>query len=85
MNEVAARELIAEHLAVPVGLVVDQAEFRELGADSLDLVTLTMHLEEAFDLYLPEEQIEYCTTVSHALQLLRHAHAARHRELQPTG
>lgn len=85
MDDVAARELIAEHLAVPVGLVVDQAEFRELGADSLDLVTLTMQLEEAFDVCIPEDQIDDCTTVSDALQLLRRAHSLRYRELQPAG
>lgn len=84
MNEVAARELIAEHLAVPVGLVVDKADFRDLGADSLDLVTLTMHLEEAFDLRIPEEQVDNCATVQDALQLLRNVHASRRRELQPT-
>ena len=80
MNEAAARELIAEHLAVAVGLVVDQAEFRELGADSLDLVTLTMHLEEAFDICIPDEQVDECATVGDALQLLRSASDARRRQ-----
>lgn len=83
MNDAAARELIAEHLAVPVGLVVDQAEFRELGADSLDLVTLTMHLEEAFDICIPDEQVDECATISDALQLLRSASEARRPQFQP--
>jgi acyl carrier protein len=67
-----ARELIAEHLGLPPTLVQDHVSFRELGADSLDLVSLTMAFEEAFDLPISDEQAEACATVGDALKLLDH-------------
>jgi len=66
----SARRLIAEHLGVSPSRVNDDAAFRDLGADSLDLVSLTMAFEEAFDLRIPDEQAEGCTTVADALALL---------------
>ena len=67
-----ARALIAEELAVPVARVVDSASFRDdLGADSLDLVELTMRLEERFDVAVSEEEAIACATVGDALKLLR--------------
>ena len=85
MDEAAARALIAEHLAVPHTLVVDQADFRDLGADSLDVVTLTMQLEEAFDLHIPDEQVDRCTSVGEAIEILRIVATARRGELQRAG
>ena len=75
----SARRLIAEHLGVASSRVVDGAAFRDLGADSLDLVSLTMAFEEEFDLHIPDEQAEGCTTVADALALLdrqRHVRVA---------
>ena len=72
MNEVGARALIAEELAVPLERVVDAATFQQdLGADSLDLVELTMRFEESFDIAITEEEASGCATVADALKLLR--------------
>ena len=49
MEQKAARRLIAEHLGITQALVVDAADLRDLGADSLDLISLTMRMEEAFE------------------------------------
>jgi acyl carrier protein len=65
-----ARLLIAEHLGVSRALIVDTASFRSLGADSLDLISLTMAFEERFDFHISDEQAEACTTVRDALALL---------------
>ena len=65
-----ARDLIAEHLGVSRALIQDRVTFRELGADSLDLVSLTMAFEEAFDIQIPDDQVEACTSVIDALRLL---------------
>lgn len=65
-----ARELIADHLGVDASLVRDDTTFRQLGADSLDLISLTMEFEEEFDLPISDEQAEACTTVGQALELL---------------
>lgn len=67
-----ARSLIADHLGIPRHVIVDDATFRALGADSLDLISLTMAFEEAFDLHIPDDQAEACTTISDAMALLNH-------------
>lgn len=66
----AARALIADHLGVHPRDVVDEASFRALGADSLDLISLTMRIEEAFDIEIADDQAESCVTVGDAMSLL---------------
>ena len=75
MDDAEARLAIAEHLGVPVALVVDGADFRDLGADSLDLIELSVALEQQFDLHLPDDEVEHCTTIGQAIALLRRASA----------
>ena len=76
-----ARDLIAEHLGVARSQIDDEVSFRKLGADSLDLVSLTMAFEEAFDLPITDEQAEACTTVGDALKLLDQQLRSRGRTL----
>ena len=59
------RELIAEQFTVDAATIQrDTAFFDDLGADSLDIVELTMALEEEFDLVeLPEEDLRKLVTV----------------------
>ena len=66
----SAVALIADHLGVSRALIHADMAFRDLGADSLDLVSLTMAFEEAFDLTITDEQAETCSTVGDALTLL---------------
>lgn len=48
-----------------------EARFGEdLDADSLDLVELVMELEEAFDIRVPEEELEGIETVGQAFELV---------------
>jgi acyl carrier protein len=66
-----AREIIAQHLSVPVTAVTDDAEFTsDLGADSLDLVELTMQFEDALNVIIGEEDSEGCRYVEDALRLI---------------
>jgi acyl carrier protein len=78
MDEQAAREIIADHTGVPKALVVDSAGFRDLGADSLDLISLTMRFEEAFNVEISDEAAHGCSTVGDALEVLRVAMHLRH-------
>ena len=71
MDEQRARFVIADHLAVPPTSITDEADFVALGADSLDMVSLTMRLEEEFNTHIPDDTIEDCATVGQALALLR--------------
>ena len=67
----AARALIADHFAVPVDMVDDDAHFAaDLGADSLDMIELAMRFEEQLDIFIGDEESEGCTTVRDALELL---------------
>ena len=51
--------------------VTPEAKFADdLDADSLDLVELVMALEEAFDIEVPEEELEGITTVGEAYELV---------------
>jgi acyl carrier protein len=68
----AARALIADHLAVGIKAVSDDARFAEdLGADSLDMIELAMRFEEALDISIDDHESEACATVADALSLLR--------------
>jgi acyl carrier protein len=72
MDDLSVRRLIAEHLGVAPGQVIDNALFQQdLGADSLDLIELTMLLENEFGIDIPDGSSELCLTVGEALDSLR--------------
>lgn len=63
--------VIADHFAVPVEQVTEQSVFtRDLGADPLDLVELSMRLENEFGVQIDDDESEACVDVRSALQLL---------------
>ena len=58
-------------LSVEASQVTREASFADdLDADSLDLVELVMALEEAFDVEVPEEELEGIQTVGQAYELV---------------
>ncbi len=60
-----------EVLAVDADKVTPAAKFGDdLDADSLDLVELVMALEEAFDIEVPEEELDGIETVGQAYELV---------------
>ena len=60
-----------EVLQVAPEQVTPEAKFADdLDADSLDLVELVMALEEAFDIEVPEEELEGITTIGQAYELV---------------
>ena len=66
--EERVREIIAEQLDQEQAEVVAEASFiDDLGADSLDLVELVMHMEEEFDVEIPDEEAENIRTVQDAI------------------
>jgi acyl carrier protein len=65
-----ARQAIADHLGVGIERVVDQVSFRDLGADSLDLIELTMFLEQLFDIHIPDDEAFHCAKVGDAMKIL---------------
>ena len=72
MDAQFARALIADHLAVDVDAVRDEASFAsDLGADSLDVIELAMRFEEALNVSIDDYETESCETVRDALDLIR--------------
>ena len=72
IDEALVRRLIAEHLGVALHQVTDEAHFQQdLGADSLDLIELTMLLETELGIEISDDESERCMTISHALACLR--------------
>jgi acyl carrier protein len=68
----AARALIADHFAVALDAVRDDACFAsDLGADSLDMIELAMRFEEELDIAIDDNESEACDTVEDALNLLQ--------------
>lgn len=71
MDDRRVRSIISDHFDVPLDRVRDEADFLALGADSLDMVSLTMRLEEELEIHIPDENVEDCHTVADALAMIR--------------
>jgi acyl carrier protein len=66
------KQCAVEVLQVEPEQVTVEARFGDdLDADSLDLVELVMALEEAFDIEVPEEDLEGVETVGQAYELVQ--------------
>jgi acyl carrier protein len=61
------REHLATELEVDPGMIDDDTRFKEdLEADSLDLVELTVELEDHYGIRIPDEEAARILTVGHA-------------------
>jgi acyl carrier protein len=70
--EERVRGIIAEQLDQDPAEIVPEASFiDDLGADSLDLVELVMHMEEDFDVEIPDEDAENIRTVQDAINYIQ--------------
>ena len=57
-------DLVAQQLGVEQKEISPEARILDdLGADSLDVVELVMSLEEAFDIVVPDEDVEALQTI----------------------
>ena len=65
-------ELIAEQFSMDAGSITMETSFEDdLGADSLDIVELSMALEEAFDIgQLRDEELSSLVTVGDLVRFL---------------
>jgi len=62
------KQVIAEALQLKPEDIKDESSFNDdLNADSLDLVELTMAIEEAFNIEIPDEDAEQLDTVGKAI------------------
>ncbi len=71
MNFDKIREIIAEQLGIDAdSITMDSSFVDDLGADSLDIVSLIMALEEEFDIEFAEEDAEKIKTVGDAVNYI---------------
>lgn len=66
--------IIAEKLSIPAANISSDVSFKDLGADSLDVVEIIMNFEESFGIEIKDEDAEQIKTVGQAVDLI---HASR--------
>jgi len=66
--------IIAEKLKTPEESIKEDASFKDLGADSLDIVDMTMSFEDVFGIDINDEDAEKIRTVR---DIVDHIHEAR--------
>lgn len=71
-NKVVA--IIAEKLSLPKENITTESTFKDLGADSLDIVEIIMSFEEVFGLEIKDEDAEKIKNIGQAVDLI---HASR--------
>lgn len=66
------KELIADQLGLEEESITENSSFKEdLGADSLDLFTLVMALEDEYSVEIPSEDLEKMSTVGDVMNYLK--------------
>lgn len=60
-------DIIAEKLSIPVQNIQPDSTFKDLGADSLDIVEMVMSFEETFGIEIKDEDAEKIKTVQEAV------------------
>lgn len=66
--------IIADKLSMPQENIKPEATFKDLGADSLDIVEIIMSFEETFGVEIKDEDAEQIKTIAQAVDLI---HSAR--------
>ncbi len=62
--ETRLRAIVAEQLGVDLADVTSNADILDdLGADSLDVVEMMMSIEDAFDIEVPDQELEAMRTI----------------------
>lgn len=62
--------IVAEKLSLPQENVKPEATFKDLGADSLDIVEIIMGFEETFGIEIKDEDAEKIKTIGQAVDLI---------------
>ena len=65
------QKIICEQLEIDSHLVTEDASISgDLGADSLDLVNLSMSIEEEFNLEVPDDVLDHVRTVGDIVKFI---------------
>ncbi|MGH2727124.1 MAG: acyl carrier protein [Actinomycetota bacterium] len=71
------RELLTQEFKVEADRIRTEATFKELGLDSLDVVSFAMALEDRLQIEIPEKELDGVETYGDALALLERKIGAR--------
>ncbi len=74
MNDIEQRisQIITRHFGVEQDKIVPTADFRtDMSADSLDLIDLTLSVEDAFDIEIADKVAEEIHTVGDLIAFIR--------------
>lgn len=63
--------IIAEKLSIPAENITLESTFKDLGADSLDIVEIIMAFEENFGIEIKDEDAEKIKSVGEAVNLIQ--------------
>ena len=75
--EVQVRSILAKHLGLELSEIQPEANILDdLGADSLDVVEMVMALESAFDIEVPDAEVEAMRTIADVERFVASAVAA---------
>ena len=66
--------IISDRLSISKERISEESTFKDLGADSLDIVEIIMNFEETFGIEIKDEDAEKIKTVGQAADLI---HGAR--------
>ena len=75
--ETTIRALLTEEFRVEEDGIKPEATFKELGLDSLDVVSFAMALEDRLQIEIPEKELDGVRTYGDALALLERKLGAR--------
>jgi acyl carrier protein len=79
------KDIIVKQLAVNPEEVTENASFvDDLGADSLDTVTIVMELEKEFNIEIPDEDSKDIRTVAEAIKYIEEKAAKKEEEPETT-
>jgi len=67
-------DIIAQELKVDKGTIADTVTLDALGADSLDIVQIIMHLEERFGMEINDEDAEHMRSLN---DIVEYVHTRR--------
>lgn len=62
--------IVADKLSIPVAQVTETSTFKDLNADSLDIVEIIMGFEETFGIEIKDEDAEAIKTIAEAVDLI---------------
>lgn len=62
--------IVGDQLGQPIESIEDDATFTSLGADSLDMVEMVMHIEEKFEIQIDDKDAEECKTFNEFVDMV---------------